>query len=105
MRTLNFIVEDLSIKKDPVCNFAGLVPGTRGYLKAKFNFDQNWSGCKKMAVFTLSNRTADIPVKLENDSCVIPEEVLAKRYFSVKIIGVQPDLRLVTNSLEVRQDG
>lgn len=51
MRTLRFIIDGQSIKKDPSCDFSGLVPGTKGYLKAQFQFSDEWKKCKKAAIF------------------------------------------------------
>lgn len=105
MRTLKFIVEGLIIAKDPSCDFAGIVPGTKGYLQANFKFDYNWSGCEKIAVFTKQGSKDEIPVRIVNNSCAIPDEVLVRRRFKLKVIGVKPGLRLPTNVLEVKQDG
>lgn len=104
MRTLNFIIEGLSIRKDPQCDFSGIVPGTKGYLRATFKFDSDWSGCEKMVVFSRFG-IERIPIRVINNSCEIPSDVLLRRSFKLKIIGVKPGLRLVTNNLEVKQDG
>lgn len=105
MRTLSFIVEGQSIKQDPSCDFSGLVPGSRGYLKASFTFNADWSGCEKMAVFSKHGLRDRVAVQLKNGACTIPEEVLNRRMFKVSVIGVNQGLRLVTNTLEVNQDG
>ena len=105
MRTLNFIVEGLTIKKDPQCDFSGIVPGTKGYLRAEFKFNHEWVGCKKMVIFTKQNGRGQVPVKIINNVCMIPDDVLVKRTFKIEVVGVKPDLRLQTNSLEVNQDG
>lgn len=104
MRTLSFNINGLAIRKDPECDFSGLVPGTRGYLKASFNFDSDWSGCAKMVVFSRPG-LEDTAVRVHANRCSIPDEVLEKRRFKMKIIGVKPGVRLITNNLEVRQDG
>ena len=105
MRTLKFIVEGLSIKKDPDCDFSGIVPGTKGYIQAEFDFDHDWSGCGKMVVFTKQGSQEQVPVRLTNNVCMIPDEVLARRKFKLKVIGIKTGLRLVTNNLEVNQNG
>ena len=104
MRTLRFIVEGLSLKKDPQCDFSGIVPGTQGYLRAEFKFNHDWVGCEKMAVFSRTD-VGDIPVRIVNNACMIPDEILSRRSFKLQVIGVRPGLRLPTNTLEVKQDG
>ena len=104
MRTLKFIIEGLSIRKDPQCDFSGIVPGTKGYLRAEFNFDHDWTGCEKMVVFSHPS-IERIPVRVINNACMIPEEVLKHRKFKIEVIGVRPKVRLTTNRLEVKQDG
>ena len=104
MRTLRFIVEGLSIRKDPQCDFSGIVPGTKGYLRAEFNFDHDWAGCEKMAVFSYRG-IEEIPVRIRNNACMFPEEILTHRNFKIEVIGLKPGVKLKTNKLEVRQDG
>lgn len=104
MRTLKFIIEGLSIRKDSQCDFSGIVPGTKGYLRAEFDFDYDWSSCKKMVVFSHPS-IESIPVRVTNNTCMIPEEVLKYRKFKMEVIGVKTGLRLATNKLEVEQNG
>ena len=103
MKTLRFIVDGQSIKKDPSCDFKGLVPGTKGYLKASFRFSDEWKGCKKAAVFNSLGREYAVP--LINGTCEIPEEALTWRVFSVKVAGIRDGYRITTNKVEVLQDG
>lgn len=49
MRTLQFKVSGQSLSKDG--DFSGLIAGTKGYLYTAYNFDGEWDGCKKAAVF------------------------------------------------------
>lgn len=104
MRTLRFVIDGLTIRKDPQCDFSGLVPGTKGYLRTTFAFDKDWYGCEKMVVFSRPG-IGEIAVQLVNNSCMIPDEILARRNFKLKVVGVRPGLRLETAKLEVSQDG
>lgn len=106
MRTLKFIVDRLSIKKDPNCDFSGLVPGTEEYLKAEFTFSSEWNGCDKVVGF-FSPLGREYPPRYLADgySCVIPAEALARRKFKIQIIGGNGETRLTTNKLEVVQGG
>ena len=103
MRTLKFGVDGQSIKKDPSCDFSGLVPGTKGYLEAYFHFSDEWKGCKKAAVFTALGKEYAVP--LINGKCEIPEKALTWKLFSVKVAGERDGYRITTNRVEVLQDG
>ena len=103
MRTLKFIVEGQSIKQDPSCDFTGIVPGTKGYLKAEFSFSNEWKGCKKAAVFELLRN--EYPAPLIGNSCEIPAEALTWKTFSVRVVGDMDGYRITTNRLEVKQNG
>ena len=106
MRTLKFIVDDQIIKKDPNCDFSGLVPGTDGYLKAEFSFSKEWSGYFRVAGF-YSPMGKEYPARVLEDgrSCMIPAKACAKRTFYVKVLGKKDDKRLVTNKVAVSQNG
>ena len=105
MRILKFIVSGQRIRPDPACDFSGIVPGSKGYLKAVFTFDSEWDGCEKIAEFRRYNVDKCTPVRLIGNSCIIPEEELVNRCFYVDIIGIRPGFRIKTGKLEVRQDG
>ena len=49
MRILQFRINGQKLSKDG--DFSGLIAGTKGYLYAAYNFDREWDGCKKAAVF------------------------------------------------------
>lgn len=103
MRTLKFIVEGQSIKQDPSCNFSGIVPGTKGYLKAEFSFSKDWKDCRKAAVFELLRN--EYPAPIVGNTCEIPAEALTWKSFSVKVVGERDGYRITTNRVEVKQNG
>ena len=105
MRTLRFIVSGQIITPDPACDFSGLVPGTEGYLQARFTFDETWNGCGKIAEFRRYITSEPASVKLTGDSCMIPAEALAGKAFKVSVIGIRKGFRIQTNMVEVKQDG
>ena len=104
MRTLKFKVDKQIINKDPTCDFTGLVAGTEGYLQAEFSFSSEWDGCIKVADFSCRGKECP-PQVLENNKCVIPNEALIERTFSVRIIGKRKNLKLTTNKAVVVQNG
>ena len=103
MRTLKFIVTGQTIRPDPACDFSGISPGTKGYLKAEFSFDKEWNGCRKAAVFTSLQKEHPVPVI--GNKCEIPEEALSWRKFSIRMVGEKDRFRITTNDLEVMQNG
>lgn len=103
MRVLKFIVEGQSIKKDPSCDFSGIVPGSKGYLRAEFTFDSDWNGCGKAVVFENVFDKKNRPII--NGACEIPEEVLRRKMFYVKVAGKRDGFRIETNKERVIQDG
>ena len=103
MRILKFTIDKQIISQDPSCDFSGLVPGTEGYLQAEFSFSHEWNGCEKIAVF--KNYDTELPVRIKNNSCEIPPEVLLFKKFKLFIIGLKPGFRIQTNIAEVKQNG
>lgn len=105
MRTLKFIVTGQVIRPDQSCDFSGLVPGTSGYLKAGFSFDEDWKGCEKIVEFRRYLSDDPESIRLVNDACMIPEESLTRNSFKVSVIGIRPGYRIKTGNAEVKQDG
>lgn len=68
---------------------SGLIAGTKGYLKAQFEFDKDWDGCIKVVSFFNDGEYA---VKLDdNNICDIPDEALTNSTFKVKVEGRKQD--------------
>lgn len=105
MRTLEFNVEKQRLNKKRDCDFSGLVAGTVGYLQAKFCFSNSeWAGCStKVARFWLGEQEHAKCLD-DNNSCVIPSEVLTGSKFEVSVIGAAPGYRIETNKITVRQE-
>lgn len=106
MRTLKFIVDGQTIRKDPECDFDGLVPGTKSYVQAKFSFSEEWDGCTKVAAF-YSNLGREFPPQVLNRdrACIIPQEALEKSIFKIRVIGQKKEYRIGTNKVTVHQKG
>ena len=106
MRTLKFIVDGLNIKRDPFCDFSGLVPGTEQYLKAEFSFSSEWNGVVKAATFwSALGKEYDPQVLKDGVSCIIPKEALKKRIFKIRIVGFKDGVKTLTNKVVVTQNG
>lgn len=104
MRTLEFRVHGQEIAQAAGCDFDGLVRGTKGYLRARFYFDENWDGCRVAASFydAQGNEHAAAVV---NSACMIPDEALAGGSFSVSLTGVKRGYRITAGKLTIRQGG
>lgn len=105
MRTLRFIVDGQIIKRDPECDFSGLVPGTDGYLQAEFTFSQEWKKCVKIAGFMCGNVECKPQILEDGKTCMIPSEALKKKSFEIEILGRAGHVKLRTNRVMVRQNG
>ena len=101
MRTLKFIVTGQQIKKDPSCDFSGLVAGTTGYLRAEFSFSADWNGCRKAASFWKCGK--EYPAILKDNACVIPAEALTWDKFQVSVTGVKHGYVIATDQIRVDQ--
>lgn len=103
MRTLRFIVKGQKITKAPGCDFSGLVRGSRGYLKAAFEFDAAWNGCKKAASFFRGGVT-EYAAPIIGGVCEIPFEALDRSVFDVSVTGVKQGYNIKTNKVRVKQE-
>ena len=102
MRVLTYKVKGQKII--PTGIHSGLIAGTKGYLKAQFEFDDSWKDCVKVASFTNNNEHA---CKLdENNSCIIPDEALTDSTFKVTVEGRKSDgYRILSGFITERQKG
>ena len=104
MRTLVFDVTAQKINKSPSCDFSGIVPGTQGYLKAKFHLSREWAGCTVAASFWCLGK--EYAVILDNlRECTIPKEALKWKDFSVSLTGKRGDYVIRTEKNIVKQEG
>ena len=99
MRTLQFKVTGQNLSKDG--DFSGLIAGTRGYLQTAYNFDSEWDGCRKAAVFCRYEK--EYPVPIVNGKCAVPDEIAEYKRWKVYLVGERKGYRITTNEVEVRQ--
>jgi len=109
-RILEFDVSRQRITKTKGCDFKHLVAGSKGYLKAKFNFSGEgnaWGDCIKAASFWLGDN--EYAVVLDKDNCCdIPDDVTDARMFEVSVTGMSlcfevDEYRIKTNKIKVIQ--
>ena len=99
MRTLHFAVSGQNLSKDG--DFSGIVAGTKGYLYTAYNFDGEWDGCKKAAVFLRYDK--EYPVPIVNGKCAVPDEITEYKRWKVYLVGVKDGYKITTNEVEVKQ--
>lgn len=99
MRILQFKVTGQNLSKDG--DFSGIVAGTKGYLYTAYNFDSEWDGCKKAAVFLRCDK--EYPVQIVNGKCAVPDEITEYKRWKVYLVGVKDGYKITTNEVEVRQ--
>jgi len=99
MRTLQFKVAGQKLSKDG--DFSGIVAGTKGYLQTAYNFDGEWDGCRKVAVFVRYDKK--YPAPIVNGRCAVPDEITGYKCWKVYLIGERNGYRITTNEVEVKQ--
>ena len=107
MRKLEFVANAQMLTKKPGCDFSKIVAGSVGYLKAVFNFSEEWNECRKVATFYSVDHPSDEYAVLldEHDSCDIPAQVLKGKSFMVYVTGARnTDYILNTTTFRVRQE-
>lgn len=102
MRQLVFDVNGMTITKNPKCNFEKIAAGTENYLVASFNFNLEWKGFGKVAVFKKLDK--EHYAILKNNKCIIPKEALDWDNFKVSVVGSKNNVRLTTNEVKVEQE-
>lgn len=102
MRVLSFNVDGQRISKNQDCDFTGLVAGTRNYLQAHFSFSPDWDGCNIIARFWRGSTEYAVPI--EDNICIIPSEVLARKSYGISVIGQRGDYRITSNRIYIRQE-
>ena len=102
MRVLKFNVNAQHIERDPNCGFSNIVAGTSGYLRAHFTFSSEWDNSVKVARFWRGGK--EYAVRLRDNECEIPSEVLTGVTFGVSVIGQRDSYRITTNRVLIRQE-
>ena len=106
MRTLRFIVDGQTIKKDPTCNFNNLFSDGKIGICAEFIFSSEWNDKIKVAAFwSMLDREYEPQALNDENTCVIPSEAFTRASFKIQVLGIGGRERLTTNKLVVLQTG
>lgn len=102
MRKINFKVDKQRLSK--VGNFEHIVKGTKGFLQCVFSFDEenNWKDYNIVAVFEAGN--VECAVIVDNNTCIVPNEVTDLRCFKIRLIGIKESQRITTNKELIKQE-
>lgn len=103
MRVLEFVVKQQRLMRKVDCDFSHIVAGSAGYLQAKFYFSPEWSNHKKAASFWMDGKESAVLLD-ENDSCIIPTEVLTEKIFEVSVTGANDNDVVPTTKVKVKQE-
>lgn len=104
MRLLEFNVNKQRLTMKADCDFSGIVAGSKGYLKAKFYFSEEWDPCTNKVVSFWNEHDEHALFLDKDDSCVIPHEALTSGKFYVSVIGVGSAYRINTNRTRIKQE-
>lgn len=94
---LQFKIENEHIKLMSLSDYP--VSDSINYLTASFEFDSEWDGFAKTALF--SNGNGSRCVLLENDECVIPWETLTGRFLYISAYGVKDNVRITATEIKI----
>ena len=105
MRVLDFIVDKQILTKDPKCDFTNIIPGSKGYLRAKFGFSEDWDDCIKVVEFSYG-KTEYPPQRIdESNECEIPPGALKNPSFNIGVFGRREGFEISTNKISIDQNG
>ena len=105
LRTLEYDITRQKITRTAGCDFTGLAPGTKGYLKVKFHtITDEWIRCEKFAVFYIDDIEI-CDVKLDkDDACIVPDYITAQKEFYIALVGKNDDFQIKTSQIRVKQN-
>ena len=69
------------------------------FLTATFTFSEEWENCSKTVIFRFCHTVKSLV--LENNSCIVPWEVIKSGGFEVSVIGVYGSVLITTNVINV----
>lgn len=103
MRILEFNIDETLLSKNKNCDFNHIIKNSINFLQCVFNFDSSWKGFVKVAVFNAGYK--DYPVLLNNDLCMIPNEVTKYSSFKLYIVGQnQKGVKIQTKQIKIEQE-
>lgn len=69
------------------------------YLTATFSFSEEWENCSKTIIFRSGDTIKSL--LLENETCIVPWEVINLGGFKVSVIGVNGNVLITTNVVDI----
>lgn len=100
MRELAFTVSGQTLRK--AGDFSGIVTGSQGFLRCRFDFDQTWDGFAKVAAFTAGDGSEHAE-RITGGTCPVPDAVTSGDSFTVRVVGKRDGARAETTAATVRQ--
>lgn len=98
MHTLEFAINSQILTWTNPCRAP--VEQSRGYLFARFTWDEEWDGMSKVAVFRTGARPP-VEIPLDGDTVQVPPECLVRGQLAVGLIGMDTGgtVRIVTRQM------
>ena len=101
MRILPFTVNGQKLAKNG--DFSNIIRGTKGYLKCKFDFeDEGWDGCNIIAIFETKDKEYGELLNADK-TCMVPDDVTDFSNFKLALTGVSEKKRISTNKELIEQ--
>ena len=69
------------------------------FLTATFSFSEEWDNCSKTVIFRSGDTIKSL--LLENNTCIVPWEVINLGGFKVSVIGVNGNVLITTNVIDI----
>ena len=104
MRILKFVVDNDRIYRNQYSNFDDITSADE--IVADFNFiGTKWDGAIKVAAFFNADGECPPQELIDGMYCRIPKEAFNGYWFRVQILGNKNGVSLITNKLDVIQNG
>lgn len=105
MRTLKFILDGQKLKKDPSCDFTGLICGTMNYVKLSFDVSGDWNKCFIIVSFLDENDHEIDASELKNFECLVPNTTSSYKKYKIRLIGCDRtgNCKIISSMQEIRQ--
>lgn len=101
MRYLDFTANGMKLVKKKGADFNGITAGSKSYLAARVEFNNDWNGMKKIVVF--KTRSTEYPVLMHDDVAIMPDKPASKSEISIYVVGRKADgTQMQTNMVNIK---
>lgn len=101
MKTIHFRISGQSMEVDHA-DIIDIVKGSVNYLTGEFECGPEWNNYKAVAEFVPEDGKSDYQ-KVADGKCAFPASVSNSGKFSIRLIGVNGDDKIMTNNIWIFQ--